>query len=149
MGEAMSGLQALIGDWDVTADFGPIDLPSDVSARTSFEWLLGRTFVLQRATVDIPEAPDAQMVITPDVDRPGAYLQHYFDSRGVVRVYRMTFDGRTWELTRDEPDFSPLEFSQRFTGELSEDGNTITGQWEASHADGVWQLDFRLTYRRR
>jgi hypothetical protein len=24
--------------------------------------------------------------------------QHYFDSRGVARVYAMTFDGRDWEL---------------------------------------------------
>ena len=145
----MKALETFIGDWDLTADFGPIDLPSDVSARTSFEWLFDRAYISQRASVDIPEAPDAHMVITPDADRPGAYVQHYFDSRGVVRLYRMTFDGRRWELTRDEPDFSPLDFSQRFIGELSEDGNTITGQWEASHADDVWELDFRLTYRRR
>lgn len=33
-------------------------------------------------------------------------------------------------LTREVPDFSPLDFGQRFTGTFSADGDTITGAWE-------------------
>ena len=49
----------------------------------------------------------------------GAYTQHYYDSRGVVRLYAMTFSDGLWALTRESPDFSPLDFQQRFTGTLS------------------------------
>src|SRR3954470_13656521 len=69
----------------------------------------------ERAAADHPAAPDGCMAIAPDARRPGDFVQHYFDSRGVVRLYAMTFDGRTWTLTRLEPDFSPLDFRQRFT----------------------------------
>jgi hypothetical protein len=143
----VDALEPFIGAWSVEAEFSAPG-PGTVRGHTSFRWLLGRRFVEQSADVDLPEAPDGQMIITPDSRRPGGYLQHYFDSRGVVRLYAMTFDGRIWTLSRVEPDFSPLDFAQRFTGTFSADGHTIAGQWETS-ADGVeWVLDFRLTYRR-
>ena len=47
----------------------------------------------------------------------------------------------------EEPDFTPLDFSQRFTGEFSPDGNTITGTWEIDEGSG-WRKDFDLTYTR-
>ncbi len=61
----------------------------------------------------------------------------------------MTFDDGLWTLRRDSPDFSPLEFWQRFTGTFSEDGNRIDGQWEISHDEGAnWEKDFDLNYTR-
>jgi hypothetical protein len=36
----------------------------------------------------------------------GGYTRHYFDSRGVVRVYSMDFSGGVWRLLRDSPGFS-------------------------------------------
>jgi hypothetical protein len=140
-------LEPLIGSWTVEAEFASLE-PSVVRGRTTFDWLLGRRFVLQRAEMDHPDAPDGQMVLAPDPARPGGYLQHYFDSRGVVRLYEMGFDGRTWTLTRRAPDFSPLDFAQRFTADLGDDGDSLSGAWYTA-PDGVdWRLDFRLTYRR-
>jgi hypothetical protein len=61
----------------------------------------------------------------------------------------MTFAGRLWSLTRDSPDFTPLDFAQRFTGTFSEGGSTITGAWEKRpDGDGNWEHDFALVYRR-
>ena len=77
----------------------------------------------------------------------GTLLQHYFDSRGVARVYEMTFDGRVWTLLRETPDFSPLDFAQRFEGVFSEDGERIEGRWEIKH-EADWELDFHQTYTR-
>jgi hypothetical protein len=57
-------------------------------------------------------------------------------------------DGPDWTLTRTAPEFTPLDFAQRWTGRFSNDGGMITGQWETSPAGGEWQLDFHLTYRR-
>jgi hypothetical protein len=49
---------------------------------------------------------------------------------------------------RESPDFSPLDFRQRFTGTFSQDENTISGAWD-KRLDGTgWEHDFDLTYRR-
>jgi hypothetical protein len=32
---------------------------------------------------------------------------HYFDSRGLARIYEMTLDGGVWTFSRTAPDFSP------------------------------------------
>ena len=145
----MQALEPLIGAWTMSAEFSDAIEPSDATATSTFEWLFDGAFVLQRSTVDHPMAPDGHMVIQAVADREGHYVQHYFDSRGVVRTYAMTFDGRTWTLTRTEPDFTPLEFCQRFVGTLSDDGRTIDGRWESSPDGQAWELDFRLRYAKR
>jgi hypothetical protein len=143
MPDDASALEPLIGSWDVEAASPRGDWSG--TGRTTFEWLLGRAFVLERSEVDHPDAPDSHAVLAPATD---GWTQHYFDSRGVVRTYAMTFDGRSWTLLRRTPDFSPLNFSQRYVGTFSEDGDTIDGQWEMSDDGEQWQTDFRLTYRR-
>jgi hypothetical protein len=75
------------------------------------------------------------------------FTQHYFDSRGVVRIYAMTFNGSTWTLTREQPDFSDFNFAQRYVGEFS--GNRIDGRWEIKEpGDADYRLDFELSYER-
>jgi hypothetical protein len=104
---------------------------------------------MERSEVpDVPEAPDGITII--GLARDGqTYTQHYFDSRGVVRTYAMTFDGEVWQLLRESPDFSPLSFRQRFVGRIGDDGDTIRGAWEKrTDAAADWELDFPLTYRR-
>jgi hypothetical protein len=133
----LSDLEVLVGEWSV-------EVPGfAVEARTTFEWLEGGGFLIQRASVDQPEFPNGVMVIGstgPD----GALQQHYFDSRGVHRVYEMTLEGGVWTLWREGPDWP-----QRYVGELSDDGNTITGRWERGESLGApLQHDFDLTYRR-
>jgi hypothetical protein len=44
--------------------------------------------------------------------------------------------------------FTPLDFWQRFTGEFSADGGTISGRWETSQGGSTWEHDFDLTYRK-
>ena len=112
-----------------------------------FARLLGGPFLTQRWEVDVPEAPDGLAVIGFDPDT-GNYTQHYFDSRGVARLYAMEFDGRTWRLRRESADFSPLDFSQRYAGTFTEDGSAIEGAWEICHDGRRWEKDFDMTYRR-
>ena len=143
----VAALHPFVGEWRLRAVFD--DVPTrDVDARVSFEWLPGERFLIQRWQVPVPEAPDGIAVIGPDPQSAGNYLQHYFDSRGLARVYRMSFDNRTWKLWRDTPDFSPLNFAQRYTGTFSPDGRTITGAWEIREDGETWERDFDLTYIR-
>jgi hypothetical protein len=77
-------------------------------------------------------------------ERPEAFRQHYFDSRGVKRIYEMTLRDGVWTLWRDAPD----PFPQRFTGTFSDDGRTISGRWEKLEDGSTWETDFDLTYRK-
>jgi len=121
--------------------------PGDVGARLSFEWMPGRQFVVQRWQVPVPEAPDGLAILGFNEPRD-TFLQHYFDSRGVARVYEMSFGDGEWKLWRDSEDFSPLDFSQRYTGRFTDDGQTIEGAWEIAHDGTTWEHDFDLTYRK-
>ncbi|WP_344393226.1 hypothetical protein [Streptomyces vastus] len=143
--EVLERLDVLVGEWMVEADFPGLAAPA---ARSAFEWTLDGRFLVQRTEIALAEAPDSMAIVAVDPET-GAYTQHYFDSRGVVRVYAMTFADGVWRLLREAPDFSPLAFRQRFTGRVSEDGDTIRGTWEmSSDGSASWEKDFELTYRR-
>jgi hypothetical protein len=68
---------------------------------------------------------------------------HYFDSRGLSRIYSVSLDADRWRFWRDDPGFR-----QRFTGVFSADGDTITGQGEMCRDEAGWEPDLALTYRR-
>jgi hypothetical protein len=133
-------LDALVGRWEMEAT-PPDGPPWPGEAHVTFEWLEGRAFLIERWSVEMPEAPDGIAIIGPGEEAP--LRQHYFDSRGVQRVYEMSLSDGVWKLWRDAPN----PFPQRFTGEFSDDGRTIAGRWEKQEA-GEWQTDFDLTYRR-
>ena len=149
---ALERLGVFAGEWILDARF-PGQLPlSEVTeegpqVRSRFEWALDGQFLLQRTEVPVPGAPDSLNIISAD-PATGEYTQHYYDSRGVVRVYAMTLAGPVWTLTRESPDFSPLDFRQRFTATFSEDLNTIVGAWEKCFDGADWEHDFALTYHR-
>jgi hypothetical protein len=143
-------LEPLVGEWSLAMVMPGKDRPDplpDVGARVAFEWLGDGAFLLERWSVPIPEAPDGLAVIGWDEGR-GTFLQHYFDTRGVARVYAMTFDGRVWTLERTSADFSPFDFSQRFRGTLNDDGKLIEGTWEIAEDKATWEKDFDLIYTR-
>ncbi len=141
---AMERLEAFIGEWALQASFPAA--AAGVGGRAVFEWILGRQFVMEHAEIPgVPEAPDSTAVVGFDPARK-AYRQHYFDSRGIARVYAMEFSDGVWTLVRDSADFTPLDFSQRFTGQFSSDGQRITGRWETSSDGSTWEHDFDLTY---
>jgi hypothetical protein len=137
----MERLEAFIGEWAMEAFFPAA--PAGVVGRAVFEWTLGRQFVIERS--EVPDAPDSIAIVGFDPGRE-AYCQHYFDSRGIARVYAMDLSDGVWTLVRDSPDFTPLKFSQRFIGTFSGDGQRIDGRWETSGDGSDWEHDFELTY---
>lgn len=138
-------LAPFVGEWNVEAS---LPGPPDTNARAVFEWVLGGSFLMQRTEISLPEAPDGIALIGLDPGG-GAFTQHYFDSRGVIRIYAMTFEDGVWTLSRDRPDFSDLSFWQRYAGTFSADGDRIDGRWEISHDEGAtWEKDFDLDYTR-
>jgi hypothetical protein len=145
---ALKHLDVLVGEWRMEVSL-PTAAPNGsigggASGRVEFEWVLAGQYLIQRSSAPDP-VPDSVAIISADPDGE-TYVQHYFDSRGVTRVYEMTLADRVWTLTRTKPDFSPLAFSQRFTSTFSDDGNVIQGYWEKSDDGSQWEHDFDLTY---
>jgi hypothetical protein len=68
---------------------------------------------------------------------------HYYDARGVFRIFDMSIDAKGWRLSRNAPGFS-----QRFTSTFEDGGATIYGRWELCQDDVNWIADLRITYRR-
>jgi hypothetical protein len=140
----MDELEPFVGEWVMAATFPNAPTIEHPDARTTFEWMPGRQLLIQRFRAPDP-APDGIAVIGFDIDR-GTLLQHYFDARGVIRLYEMTFADGVWTLMRAKPDFSPLDFVQRYVGRFNEDQTTITGAWEIAHDHTTWEHDFELSY---
>lgn len=142
----LEALEPFIGEWNLEPQFS-FPVPGDVTGRAVFEWMAGGRFLVEHWEVSHPDAPDGIALIGPDHSGE-AYVQHYFDSRGIARVYQMGFTSGLWTLSRTTADFSPLQFSQRYSGRFSDDGRTIDGTWEICHDGKTWEKDFDLTYRR-
>jgi hypothetical protein len=140
--QALEEMEVLVGEWSQTAT-PPGGEPWPGEAKATFEWLEGsdQRLLVERTTVDMPEAPNGVCVMGCDAAN-GAYYQLYTDDRNVCRVYEMTIGDGKWTLHREgEP------FSQRFTATISGDGNTIEGRWELNVGDGG-KTDFDLVYTR-
>jgi len=142
----LAALDILVGAW--TEQVNHPAIPAIPDGRVTFAWELNGRYLLQRSTIPQPEFPDGLALIALG-DDTGAYTQHYFDTRGVTRLYQMRLADGIWTLWRTAPDFSPLDFCQRFEGRFSDDGDRIDARWEQSHDGGAtWELDFPLTFTR-
>ena len=153
----VDSLTRLVGTWTTEATH-PAMPGVIVHGSATFEWLEGQRFLLSRARTDHPKFPDSLCVIgRMGQDRVGgadgsvqtnadeAPIQmHYFDSRGVFRIYDVSMDDSTWRWWRNAPGFS-----QRFVGLISADGNTINGSSELCRDDVHWADDLQITYRRQ
>jgi hypothetical protein len=131
-------LAALIGEWTTEATH-PMMPDTIVAGRSTFEWLEGEQFLVLRAHNEHELFPDSVSVIG---NTEGLHM-HYFDSRGVHRIYDMSFEDGVWKIWRDHPGFS-----QQFTGVFEDGGATIEGQWQLNEDDSTWNADLSITYRK-
>ncbi|HEV7615712.1 MAG TPA: hypothetical protein VGO36_05735 [Solirubrobacterales bacterium] len=139
--EKLDSLEPLVGEWSMEAVFAAAP-PSDERGRTAFQWGPERAFLIQRWEVPMDGPPDGVAIIAV-AEGGGELVQHYFDSRGVVRRYETSLEDRVWSLRK-----LSAGFAQRFRGELSPDGSVIDGAWEKGEEGSGWERDFGLVYRR-
>jgi hypothetical protein len=142
MTDNASGLQSfgrrLVGEWTTEAAH-PAVPGTVVHGTASVEWLDGERFLVFRAGVDHPDFPDSISIIG---DTDGLRM-HYFDSRGVHRIYEMTVTADGWEIARDAP-----EFSQRLWVTFADEDNTMIGKSKISVDHKIWDDDLQITYYR-
>ena len=145
VGTPLDELQPFIGEW--TVEGRHVALPDVViRGRSVFEWWGDRVFLIHRATVDHPDIPDSIAVI--GATRPdGGLAQHYFDTRGVHRLFDMTFARGVWTLARKAVGAS--DFDQGLRAAFSADGTSITGEFERTEPGShEMKLDMAVTYTR-
>ena len=137
----MQALEPLVGAW--TVEVVHPDLDGAVRGELTAEWLDGGGYLIRRTAMEDPAFPRSISVIGPERGG-GRVVQHYFDSRGVARIYEIALADGVLTLSRDDEDMA-----QRFTGRLSDDGSVIDGAWERTDDDGAWIHDFKQTERRK
>ena len=135
----LATFDALVGDW-TTEMTHPAFPGVVVSGGARYEWLEGEHFLIGRSRTDHPQFPDALTVIGAAED---GLSMHYYDSRGVERVYGTRLRDGVLEFWRDEPGFA-----QRFSGRVSDGGATIPGLWQLSSDGSTWEDDLKITFRR-
>ena len=140
--EDLAQLDVLVGEWD-TEMTHPM-LAETARGRTVFEWLPGRKFLIWRTENPPDTIPSSISLIGGEDDGSAGWPMHYFDSRGVSRVYRIGFEDGVWTMWRDHPGFS-----QRARGAIEERGCRIDWRSELQREDGEWKPDLEVTYRRR
>jgi len=131
---ALKQLEVLIGDWEIEVPQFP-----GQRGRATFEWLEDGAYLCVHSDAPDP-APSATLVIGRD-ESSEVYTVLYYDSRGVSRVYQMTFGGSLWKMWRQAPGFW-----QRFSGTLSDDSSSIRAMWEKSPDGSAWEHDFDMIY---
>ncbi len=147
----MKQFEPLIGEWHGEGVIA-IEPPMKVSVEAKLE-RLGKLIVF--STVCKPaEVPDSVSIIggAPDGE---PQPMHYFDSRGVKRLFMMALEGsilKIWRAPGEDwngPDGPG--FNQRFIGEIAADGKTIAGRWERGMGDAgdEWEIDFPINYVRK
>jgi hypothetical protein len=141
--------ERLIGEWHGEGVM-PIEPPVKVSADAKVERM--GTFIVF-SSIGGGDVPDSISIIggAPEGD---PQPMHYFDARGVQRLYLTAIEGSTWKIWRAPgEDWNGPQgpgFNQRFVGVFSADGNTVDGRWERGlgNSGDVWELDFPITYHR-
>jgi hypothetical protein len=130
----MNALDRLIGSWDFTMHHVAMSEP--ITGHQDYERVLDDAFVLLRWTYDHPDFPDAMIFISEE-------RYHYFDVRGIARIFDFDITDDGWSMVRFDDDFSQ-RLTARFTGP-----DDIEGSGEASRDAGTtWQPDFTITCRR-
>ena len=130
----MSALDRLLGTWEVTMHHS--DMPEPVTGRQRYERVLDGAFVLQQWTYDRSDFPDAMALLSGN-------RYHYFDVRGITRVFELDVDDAGWSMIHLDEELSQRQ-TARFRGP-----NVIDSTGERSYDAGVtWQPDFTMTYQR-
>ena len=130
----MSALDRLLGTWEFTMHHSA--MPEPVTGRQRYERVLNGAFVLQQWTYDHPDFPDAMALLSED-------RYHYFDVRGITRVFDFDLGEAGWSMV-----FLDEDFSQRHTARFR-GPDVIDSTGEKSNDTGLtWQHDFTMTYQR-
>ena len=137
-------LAALVGRWRTEGWTNETaELPgARIEALDTYEWLPGRFALLHTVDARVGEEHVEGAEIIGWEPSRGAYVTQYFGNDG-PNAYEASLVAENGALVwtmRSEVD--------RFKGRFSDDGNTLTGQWERLDYENGWQQWMEVTLTR-
>jgi hypothetical protein len=132
--------QVFVGEWNTIATHRLLP-DTTLHGAVSFAWLQRGAFVMMQTQTVETGFPTNICIFGSDAT--GGYTMLYFDERGISRIFEATLQDNVWKLWITAPGFS-----QRFTGILADNGDTIDGVWELSGDDSTWKRTVALKYTR-
>jgi uncharacterized protein DUF1579 len=143
-GPEQERLSVLVGSWRTegwTKDTAEAPA-ARIEAADTYEWLPGRFALLHTVDARVgEERVEGAEIIGWDPCR-GAYVTQYFGNGG-PNAYEASFAEEHGTLV-----WGMRSRRDRFTGNLSDDGNRIDGHWEQRDDDGRWQPWMAITLTR-
>jgi hypothetical protein len=142
----------VVGRW-TTESTHPAFPGTVINGTVDIEWLEGERFLILRTRNDHPDFPDSISIVgdtraltAEDVaaDRSEELQLHYFDSRGVHRVYDVSITPHGWEWAMEEPGWA-----QRMPLSFADGDRTMSGTSRLSVDNGPWNDDLAVTYHRQ
>jgi hypothetical protein len=139
----------LVGSWSTDATH-PAMPGTIIFGSSQFEWLDGKQFLIYRTHYDHPDFPDAISIIG-DTDR---LQMHYFDSRGVHRLFQLTVSEEGWAIAMGRHSTArsfasgDSPFAQRMTYTFEDADKKMSGKGQLSHDDVNWDDDLEIAYHR-
>ncbi len=127
-------LDRLLGSWVFSMNHSLMSEP--VGGRLRYERVLDGAFLMLHWSYNHPDFPDAVALLDE-------HSYHYFDVRGVIRIFDFGIDESGWSMSRLDG-----EFSQRTAGRFrGPDAMECMGEY--SRDLGVtWHQDFTMTCTR-
>ena len=140
--EVLATLEPLVGTWDLTLTNSWFleSTETRVQGEARFEWL-DEAFLVWRWWAGDRNEPAVLVIGRSDAREEFTVLS--WDSRGVSRVFGMTWGDGEWTVHREDPDFH-----QRIVATVEPD--RIVASVDASEDEGTtWRKDFDLIFERR
>jgi hypothetical protein len=131
----------LVGQWTTEATH-PAVPGTVISGSSQVEWLEGERFVIYKTHYDHPDFPDAISIIG---DTDGLHM-HYFDVRGVYRLFELTVTAGGWAISMGRHGDAP--FAQRVTYTFEHGDQEMSGKGQLSYDEVNWNDDLEITCRR-
>jgi hypothetical protein len=126
----LKNLEVLIGKWRIDIEFKNAQ-DNGGTGSVTYEWLEGGFFIVEHFEQNFAKEGQHKGISIISYDNESqACLSDFFDNHGNRRAYKLSIENGTFKITGQW---------ERFTGEISEDRNTITGTWEQAKDGSNWQ----------
>ncbi len=113
------------------------DVEEPVIGEHRYDWVLDGAFLQLRCAYERPDFPDALALLSPR-------RYHYFDVRGIVRIFDLTLEDGGWSTVNVTDD----GLSQRVTARFTDDDVIDVAGQRSTDSGTTWEPDFTMTLTR-
>jgi hypothetical protein len=140
--KAVAALEPFVGIWDTTGTImGPDGKPAgELKATDTYEWFAGRFFLIHHVDGHMGDAEVKALEVIGAGPKGTACIARSYDNAGQSEEYEVALRGSQWTIDGK---------TQRFRGQLTEDGRILEGQWDLSEDGSTWRPWMRIRLRKR